>query len=147
MNRLFHAKISLGNYVLLSALLAVAIYFVWQAPLLPRQALGILICVILLIMVIIVERMINTTYTLTADGTLVIHKGRFSKDIIVNISDIKKTILIDRWKLFGHSIYSYILIEVNDNTSIIVRPNNEYDFIHKIEKIKNDNSNDDEEED
>ncbi len=132
--------------MLLSALLAVAIYFVWQTPNIPRQVLGIIICVILLTMVIIVERMINTTYTLTTDGTLIIHKGRFSKDAVVNISDINKTTLIDRWKVLGHSIYSYILIETNKGATITVRPNNEHDFINKIDKLKKGNSNEDDDE-
>lgn len=149
MTRLFHAKISLGNYVLLSALLAVALYFVWQATTVSRQVFGIVICVLLLLMVIIVERMINTTYTITADGEILIHEGRFGKDVTVNITDIKKITPKDRINIFGLSIYSYLMIEMNDGQTIKVCPNNEDDFIHKIEKIQKSNTidEDDEEED
>lgn len=146
MNRLFHAKISFVNYVLLSALLAVAIYFVWQAPTISRQLLGIVICVILLLMVIIVERMINTTYTITADGKILIHEGRFGKDLTVDINDINKITLKDRINIFGLSIYSYLLIETNDGNRIKVSPNNKKDFIHKVEKIQKSNTIDEDDE-
>ncbi len=148
MTRLFHAKISIGNYVLLSALLAVAIYFVWQIPFDSRQVLGAIVCVVLLMMVIIVERMINTTYTLTDDGMLIIHKGRFAKDIVVSVDDITEMTHSDQISLFGKGLYSSLIIETKDNGKIAIRPDNEADFVNKVNKLINRNNEyEDDEED
>ena len=123
--------------MLLSVLLTVAIYFVWQIPFGSRQILGAIVCIILLTMVIIVERMINTTYTLTDEGMLVIHKGRFAKDIVVSVDDITK---------MTHS--DHIIIEKKDNGKIAIRPDNEADFVNKVNKLINRNNEyEDDEED
>lgn len=134
--------------MLLSALLAVAIYFVWQIPFGSRQVLGAIVCVVLLMMVIIVERMINTTYTLTDEGMLVIHKGRFAKDIIVSVDDITKMTHSDHISLFGKELYSSLIIETKDNGKIAIRPDNEADFVNKVNKLINRNNEyEDDEED
>ena len=148
MTRLFHAKISIGNYVLLSVLLTVAIYFVWQIPFGSRQILGAIVCIILLTMVIIVERMINTTYTLTDEGMLIIHKGRFAKDIVVSVDDITEMTHSDQISLFGKGLYSSLIIETKDNGKIAIRPDNEADFVNKVNKLINRNNEyEDDEED
>ena len=136
MTRLFHAKISIGNYVLLSVLLTVAIYFVWQIPFDSRQVLGAIVCVVLLMMVILVE------------GMLIIHKGRFAKDIVVSVDDITEMTHSDQISLFGKGLYSSLIIETKDNGKIAIRPDNEADFVNKVNKLINRNNEyEDDEED
>lgn len=93
MNRQFHAKISLRHYTLLAALLSVALYFTWHTELLARQWIGLVLGIVLVLMVVLVEKIINTHYTVTTDTLLLIHEGRFAKDKTVDILSIDR---IDR---------------------------------------------------
>lgn len=111
--------------MLLAALLSVAIYFMWQTATLGRAAGGFGLLCILTLMVVIIEKMINTTYTVTAESTLVIHTGRFSKDVVIPLTDIKQ---IDKTRR------GYLLVVTTDNIEYAVHPTNEQDFIKCIEK-------------
>ena len=62
MNRQFHAKISLRHYTLLAALLSVALYFTWHTELLARQWIGLVLGIVLVLMVVLVEKIINTNF-------------------------------------------------------------------------------------
>lgn len=144
MNRLFHAKILLLHIVLLFCFLCVVVYSLWNMEHLGRLVTGICVVVNLNLMVICVEKMINTTYTITADERLIVHNGRFSKDIEIKVSDIKTIEKTCRFQIGGLKMLSAILIVTNDGHKIYVRPVNETDFIKKITRIKN---NDEDEED
>ncbi len=132
MNRQFHAKVSMRSYVLLAALLSVAISFIWSTDHIARQWIGLVLAVALLLMIIIIERIINTTYTITSGGTLVIHKGRFSKDIVVPIEKIDRIDRINRNRIAGRPLVTYLVIVLRDGTEYGVMPKNEEDFIKCI---------------
>ena len=124
-NRQFHSTTPFGNYVLLAALLSVAIYILWQG--LSRQITGIIIAAILVFMLIIIERMIHTCYTITTDGKLIIDKGRLAKVVVLNLKDIKKIDKIRR---------SSLVVVTFDNKEYYIRPQNEEDFIKCIKKYR-----------
>ena len=133
MNRQFQSKISLGNYVLLAALLSVAIYFIWQTEtVLVRSISGIVLAIDLLMMVVIIERMIHTTYTLTADKRLVIHKGRFCQDIVISLDEIDKLDRINRMRIGRKALQTYLVVVTKDKKEYYITPNNEEDFIKCI---------------
>jgi len=133
--------------MLLSVLLTVAIYFLWQTNNDSRPYIGVVFAVIIFIMVVIVEKMINTTYTITAQGEVIVHNGRFSKDIIIEVSHIKKIESIQRLKIFGKSFFSYLIIITDEGQHIAVRPNNEEDFVKKITKMQTEEDDDEEDDD
>lgn len=145
MNRQFHAKVSFGSYVLLAAMLSVAIYLIWQTAYLTKQWCGILITADLLIMVIIIERIINTTYTVTHDNRLVIHNGRFSKDIILSLDDIDRIDRINSMRIGGKALRTTLVIVMNDKTEHYIYPRNEEDFVQFLIKRKNKNKDYDDE--
>ncbi len=134
MNRLFHTKIAIGNYVLLAALLSVAIYFVWHTDMLTRQGSGLLLTIDLLAMVIIIERMIHSTYTITTDRTLIISKGRFAKKRVISLDEIAKIDRINHWRVGQKPLRTSLVIVLKDNTEYYINPNNEEDFIKCIQQ-------------
>jgi hypothetical protein len=122
--------------VLLAALLSVAISFVWHTDTLPRQAVGIVLTADLLLMVIIVERMTHTTYTVTSSRTLVIHKGRLIRDRVISLDEIDRIDRISSLKVGGRVLRSSLVIVTKDNHEHHVSPRNEEDFIQCIIKRK-----------
>ncbi len=132
MNRQFHSKTSLRNYALLAALLSVAIYFMWNTESLTRQWSGVLIAIVLLVIVIVIERIIHTTYTITKERTLVIHQGRFSKDKVIPLDDIERIDRISRNRIGGKPLMTYLAVVLKDHTEHYITPKNEEDFIKCI---------------
>ena len=72
MNRVFHARILPGHYLALGVFAYLLIHAFWV-----HSALLALLCMVVLVLV--VERIVHTQYTVTADGKLQVDRGRFSK--------------------------------------------------------------------
>ena len=54
----------------------------------------------------------------------------------------------DQISLFGKGLYSSLIIETKDNGKIAIRPDNEADFVNKVNKLINRNNEyEDDEED
>ncbi len=126
MQRVFHAKIQPQSWLLVAAMLGVAVYFMWN-----RQP--VLIAASLLLIVLIVERMTHTCYTV-ADGNLVIHAGRFARDRTIPIADIETIERIHGLRVFGKSLHSFLLIRHSGGRQTAVVPQNDEDFVRTIEK-------------
>ena len=72
MNRIFHARIAMGQYLFLILIGILAVYMLWyKSPFLAA--------IFMLWLVVIIEKLIHTTYTVTPDGKLVLSFGRFSR--------------------------------------------------------------------
>lgn len=127
MNRVFQAKISTGSYLLLTLLLWVAIYSMWHVS-------GVLLCLSLLLLVVLIERMIHTTYTVTTDGMLVVCNGRFSKSQKVSLSDIEKIERVSGMRIGGKSVSSCLLLTCKNGKRLQLIPRNEEDFVKCISK-------------
>lgn len=125
MNRQFRATTPIRNYVLLAVLLSVAIYTLWQG--LSRPLTGLAVGILLLFMLVIVERMIHTCYTITTDGKLIIDKGRLAKIVVLHLKDIKK---IDKIR------NSTLVVVTFDGKEYYIRPQNEEEFIRCIKKYR-----------
>lgn len=83
MNRIFHARIHFAMYMLVILLTMCVGWAFWNKALLTGTAA-------LLLLVITVERIIHTVYVLTADGRLVIDRGRFARRRTLWLADIKR---------------------------------------------------------
>lgn len=127
MNRIFHTRITPYQYLFLILVGFLTFWMLWQKFIIPATA-----CALLL--VFFIERFIHTTYTITTDGSLVLHWGRFSKKKTIAIGKIisveKKYIL----KIGGFCLTSYLLIHYEGNKYISVLPVKEREFINTIEK-------------
>ena len=78
MDRIFHVRTPYTQIAFLILLSILSFYFLWIKS-------GILAAVIMVLLVIVIERIINSTYTITKEGILIIYKGRFSKKIEIPI--------------------------------------------------------------
>lgn len=129
MDRVFQARIRLGSIVLLAAVTAAAVYFMWCKN-------GILMAVALLFMVVVIEMMVKTAYTVKASGMLVINRGRFSKTVEIDLQDIECIERINRFRVFGCAMSRYLLIHVKGRGAVAVMPVNEEGFVKCIEKCR-----------
>lgn len=120
--------------MLLAALLSVAVYFIWHTDSFTRQFVGALLAADLLVMVIIVERMIHTHYTVTADRFLVIHRGRFAKEVSIALDNIERIDRINRMRFFGKPLRTSLVIVLSNKKEYYINPKNEEDFIKWIAK-------------
>jgi hypothetical protein len=62
MNRIFHARIAIGQYLFLVLTTIIVIYAMWMQH-------AVMAILFMLLLVIAIERLIHTTYTLTADDS------------------------------------------------------------------------------
>ena len=131
MSRLFHAKIQFQSWFLLLAILFVFVYSAWH-----RQPIFMLITLALLILMI--DRMIHTTYTITPTD-IIIHTGKFSKDKAIPLQNLLRVEKISGLRLFGHSFNSFLLLTYQENgseKSQAVIPQNFDDFVKCLQKRK-----------
>ena len=70
MNRIFHARIALGQYLFLFLVAGMTIWALWNRHIL-------LALLMVAILIVSIEKLIHTTYTITSDGNLVLYHGRF----------------------------------------------------------------------
>ena len=127
MNRVFHARI-LPAYVLALALFAyLLIHAFWV-----KSALLALLCMVVLVLV--VERIIHTQYTVTADGRLLVDRGRFRRRLELAVTDI---LLVEQVKapLFGALLVShYVLVHYKGGKTVALLPVREEEFIQVLRK-------------
>lgn len=129
MDRVFQARIRLSSIFLLAAVTVAAVYFMWCKN-------GILMAVALLFMVVVIEMMVKTAYTVKASGMLVIKRGRFSRTVEINLQDIESIERINRFRVFGRTMSKYLLIHVKGGGAVAVMPVNEEGFVKCIEKCR-----------
>lgn len=128
MTRTFHAK--LDKKTLLFCLLPstiMAVYFFWIKWPLPAF-------VFMVFMVIIVERLIHTVYVVTDDGRLIISKGRFSRSVVINLSDIKSVEPVKTSAIFPFRRNDVVGITLKDGAIRLVSPFPADEFCHFVMK-------------
>ena len=65
----------------------------------------------MLLLVVVIERIIHTTYTVTTDNKLVLYHGRFSKKKEINLDEILFIKRTSTFKLGRFALLRYVLIE------------------------------------
>lgn len=126
MQRTFHARVKPTTWVLVAAIAAVALYFAWFKLVIP-------FVFALLLLVLIIERILHTKYTID-DKSLTISYGRFTKERVIDIDDIKKIERIDGLRLGGNALTHTLVITYSDNRSTDITPDDEQTFIQHIKK-------------
>ena len=124
MNRTFHYRVSLLNYVAIVVVAAAALCMFWH-----RSAAGAVAGLALMMAVVLmVERIVHTAYVFTADGMLVISKGRFSRRVAIRITDI---VSVERVRA-GVLGVRYVLIRYGAGREVSVQPAGEDAFVGEI---------------
>ena len=108
MNRIFHVKIAGGTYLFLILLTAVMVFAFWCM----KAMIGL---VVALGLIITIERIIHSTYTLTADGKLVVYYGRFYNGKTITWTEIN-VVELKRISGFGGIIPSKFVLRLYGET-------------------------------
>jgi len=125
MNRIFHARITLTDIALLTVVSFLSMWLLWNR-------MAILALLFLILMVIVTEKMIHTTYTVTREGSLVIYKGRFLRSRSIMLCDITSVRIVEPFRFFGRALRHYVLVEC-EGVQIALLPRKEDEFILLLE--------------
>lgn len=131
MNRIFHARIAWYQYFLLVILTVNAVAALWCKFILPAVLL-------MLLLIVVIEQIIHTTYTVTPDGVVEISNGRFMRKKVIPIAEITEIRKHHSMKFGKFSVTNYVLIEYGKGKFASVMPVKEREFVGLIEKRMND---------
>ena len=124
MNRIFHARIAWYQYFLLVVLTVNAVGALWCKYILVAV-------LFMLMLIVVIEQIIHTTYTLTTNGDLEVSRGRFIRKKIIPLSEITA---VHSMKFGRFSVTDYILIEYEKGKFVSVMPVKEQEFAELLEK-------------
>ena len=127
MNRIFHARIAWYHYFLLLVLTVNAVGALWCKYILPAVLL-------MLLLIVVIEQIIHTVYTVSADGNLEISMGRFIRKKVIPISEITAIRKCHSMKFGRFSVTEYVLIEYGKGKFVSVMPVKEREFVELLEK-------------
>lgn len=122
MNKLFHRRFTLGAKCGITLCVLMCCYFFWQKMALPAA-------VLMVITVVMVERVIHSTYTF-ANGELIIDRGRFARRLCIRTGDIVKCTPMR--SVFGLS--HYLLLHYGAGHLLAVQPEDEEAFVREWQK-------------
>lgn len=131
MERTFHQQFTMANKCGITVFSLLAFYLLWQKAALT----GLFVVVIVVLMI---ERMIHTTYTFTVSErseVLRIDRGRFSRPTVIAVNEIVRCTLMKT--AFGLS--HYLLIEYGGRRMVSVTPDNSEAFIAELKKRQEQN--------
>ena len=125
MDRIFHARIAVGQYLLLALVTVVTVWNLWEKHI-------VLAAVFMLLLVVSIERLIHTTYTLTRDGRLVLYYGRFSRVREIRVEDIVSVQRSSSMQIGGRAVMRYVLVRCKDGRCHALMPVKEEEFIRAL---------------
>lgn len=127
MNRIFHARIATGQYLFIILAGALAVYGLWEKY--------ILIAVLFMLLLIVsIEKLIHTTYTITPDNKLVLFFGRFSRGKEILLKDITSVERGSSMQIGKFAVMRYVLIKYGEGKCIALLPVKEDEFIRLLEE-------------
>lgn len=125
MNRIFHARIAAIHYLALLLFASLAVYgFLERSVVFAFPAM--------LLLVLMVERLIHTTYTVTQQGTLLVDRGRFSRTRTIPIADITR---VER-RTTCFSLMHYVVVEWGAGRYETLLPVKEEEFVKLLGKLR-----------
>ncbi|WP_195414953.1 PH domain-containing protein [Bacteroides finegoldii] len=127
MNRIFHARIAWYQYFLLVVLTVNVVGALWCKYILSAVLL-------ILMLIVVIEQIIHTVYTVTPDGILEISTGRFIRKKVIPISEITAIRKCHSMKFGRFSVTEYVLIEYGKGKFVSVMPVKEREFVELLEK-------------
>ena len=130
MNRIFHARIAWYQYFLVGILSVNAFGFLWFKYAVPAVF-------IMLLLIVVIEQAIHTTYTITSDDKLILSFGRFIRKKVIPVREIVSITKCHSMKFGKFSVTEYLLIEYGQAKFVTVIPVKEREFVEWIDKRKN----------
>lgn len=130
MDRIFHARIAAGQYAALVLFGGLLVYCLWV----KYVGIALLWCILLLYFI---EKLIHTTYTLTADGRLVLYFGRFVRQREIALADVASVERVQATMLGRLAVRHYVLVRLRNGKCEALLPVNEEEFVRALEKRLN----------
>ena len=127
MNRIFHTRITWYQYLFLLILGVNAFAALWCKYI-------ILAVIVMLLLIVLIEQIIHTTYTITSDGKLILYRGRFTRQQTIAIREITDVRKVHSMKFGRFSVTEYVLIEYGSGKFASVLPAKEEEFLELLEK-------------
>lgn len=124
MDRTFHEKGSWAGFALVVILAGFIVHLFWY-----RSSINALMGLILAgFLLIVIDRMINSTYTFTDDFKLIIRNGKFSKETVILINEITNARVVEV-KVFKRK---YVLITYGADHELGIRPESDDKFLREL---------------
>lgn len=129
MNRTFHSRTRWDQLIYALVLGGICFYMVWI-----KQA--ILAAILAVLIVILIEKIIHTQFVITPDNKLIIKRGRFSKQEVIDLDLISDIELRKSQKATEFFLGEFVLIKFNHAKYIALTPINPLRFMEIIIKRK-----------
>ncbi len=127
MDRIFHARIPLYMYFYIALVSAMALFFLWNKMVICGLAM-------LLLLIVGIERIIHTTYTITSDGLLVISYGRFQRKLEIPLQSVVRVEKLRCFRVGRSCLVEYLLVVYNKEKHVTVMPVKEDEFLETLQK-------------
>lgn len=125
MNRIFHARIAIGQYLFILLAAVLAVYGLWEKHILPAV-------LFMLLLIVSIERLIHTTYTVTPDGRLLLYFGRFSRSKEIGLKDITAVERASSMQVGRWAVMRYVLVRYGEDECVALLPVKEEEFIRLL---------------
>ena len=125
MDRTFQARATAGQYLALSLYTLMTVYGLWHKGWLVAL-------VFMLLLVVLIEQIVHSAYTVRAAGELVVRRGRFRRTRCIPLQEIS---LAERVAspLFGALFVShYVLVHYAGGKSLALLPAHEEEFLKTL---------------
>lgn len=126
MNRIFHARIAIGQYLFLFLVAGMTVWALWDKHI-------VLALIMAAILIVGIEKLIHTTYTVTSDGNLVLYFGRFMSGKTIPLQEVTGVESVCQIRLFGVGLMRCVLVHHGNKTEALM-PVKEEEFIEVINK-------------
>lgn len=113
MNRIFHARIAAGQYLFLLAATAITIHEMWMKH-------AIMTVMLMLLLIIAIERLIHTTYTLTTDDKLILNYGRFSRSREILLREVTSVERATTMKIGRFAVMRFVVVKYGTKGKVVV---------------------------
>lgn len=127
MNRVFHARIAAGQYLFIFLAGAIAAYGLWEKHIL-------IAILFMLLLVVSIEKLIHTTYTVTSDGKLRLFFGRFSRSKEIPLKDVTSVERTSSMRIGRFAIMQYVLVKYGADKYVALLPVKEEELIRLLKE-------------
>ena len=117
----------MGQYLFLILIGILTVYMLWNKLPLPAA-------LFMLWLVVIIEKLIHTTYTVTPDGKLVLFFGRFSRGKEILLKDITSVERASSMQVGRFALMRYVLVKYGGGKCAVLLPVKEEEFIRLLEE-------------
>lgn len=127
MDRIFHARVPFYMFIFIALVGTMALLFLWK--MMPLCGLA-----MLLLLIVAIERVIHTTYTITTKGLLIVSYGRFQPKKEIFLQEISRVEKLRSFRIGRMCLVEYLLVFYGNEKHVTVMPVKEDEFLETLQK-------------